>query len=450
MNDNWRAARCPNVKMIVFFLAVLLAMLITAADGREADAYTVQREEVETWSLTNASVKNYSWASGGGAAQFRQGSSKAEKILNLNGTITQIDVWGRSKFKAGESNECNPDWRIEYREKQADGSFAPAQTIVQRNFPSNWTQVERTLTGLNIPGDSMLIIKSDCDRKVQEFNFVDVFYTPATSPPLDPTPQNPVNFGAFVGDVRTPDALDSFNSLTGYDYDVVLTFDRFGEYNIDPAKFANAKSRGAILMSTLEPQAEGITLSSISAGQHDAWIQNYADMLVTHGEKVYVRFAHEMNGGWMPWGEQATQYRAAFRHVAGIIHARAPKAEMVFAPNVNLPITPYYPGDAAVDIMALDGYNFGVERPILSARQVFSASYDELAALDPDDPMMIAETASFEYTGKPDWITDLYTDAIPNRMPRIETVVWFNTNKERDWRVNSSPASLETYRGVLR
>ena len=34
------------------------------------------------------------------------------------------------------------------------------------------------------------------------------------------------------------------------------------------------------------------------------------------GVPVIVRFAHEMNGSWYPWGQQPTEYVAAFRRVA--------------------------------------------------------------------------------------------------------------------------------------
>jgi hypothetical protein len=35
------------------------------------------------------------------------------------------------------------------------------------------------------------------------------------------------------------------------------------------------------------------------------------------------------------------------------------------------------------------------------------------------------------------------------RDPRIEGLVWFNINKETDWRINSSPAALAAFRGGL-
>ena len=98
-----------------------------------------------------------------------------------------------------------------------------------------------------------------------------------------------------------------------------------------------------------------------------------------------------------------------------------------------------------MDWLAIDGYNFDGN---LSPTDVFANTYDQVAALSASKPMMIPETASTEYPGKRNWITTLYTDAIPNRMPRVKAVAWFDLLKERDWRVNSSQAALDAYRAV--
>jgi hypothetical protein len=37
---------------------------------------------------------------------------------------------------------------------------------------------------------------------------------------------------------------------------------------------------------------------------------------------------------------------------------------------------------------------------------------------------------------------------LPARFPRLRAVVWFDQNKETDWRVNSSDAALAAFRTV--
>ena len=60
---------------------------------------------------------------------------------------------------------------------------------------------------------------------------------------------------------------------------------------------------------------------------------------------------------------------------------------------------------------------------------------------------MIAETASTELGGdKAKWITQGLLTDVPSRFPRVRAVVWFQENKETDWRVNSSSSALAAYR----
>jgi hypothetical protein len=63
---------------------------------------------------------------------------------------------------------------------------------------------------------------------------------------------------------------------------------------------------------------------------------------------------------------------------------------------------------------------------------------------------MIAETGSAEAGGsKASWIRASYSSTNLSKFPRIRAVVWFNFNKERDWRVNSSATSLNAFRQIV-
>jgi hypothetical protein len=63
---------------------------------------------------------------------------------------------------------------------------------------------------------------------------------------------------------------------------------------------------------------------------------------------------------------------------------------------------------------------------------------------------MIAETASTEVGGdKRAWIRQGFLTDLPTRFSKVQAVVWFNENKETDWRVNSSASSLEAYKEVV-
>jgi endoglucanase len=64
-------------------------------------------------------------------------------------------------------------------------------------------------------------------------------------------------------------------------------------------------------------------------------------------------------------------------------------------------------------------------------------------------PVIIGEMASSEVGGnKAAWITSAYLRELPARFPRLVAVVWFDEDKETDWRVNSSASALAAYRRV--
>ena len=63
---------------------------------------------------------------------------------------------------------------------------------------------------------------------------------------------------------------------------------------------------------------------------------------------------------------------------------------------------------------------------------------------------MIGEFASAEQGGdKGAWIADALSK-IKTNYPRIKLFCWFNINKERDWRINSSASAEAAFRNGLR
>jgi hypothetical protein len=87
--------------------------------------------------------------------------------------------------------------------------------------------------------------------------------------------------------------------------------------------------------------------------------------------------------------------------------------------------------------------------PWMSFEDLFQSSYNQMAALT-TKPMMVAETASTEVGGdKAAWITSALTETLPEQMPLIRALIWFNVNKETDWSVNSSSASLSAFAAAV-
>jgi Glycosyl hydrolase family 26 len=223
------------------------------------------------------------------------------------------------------------------------------------------------------------------------------------------------------------------------------------------ARCQSIADHGSIPLVTLEFWSIGSTgLSAINNGSKDAYIKKFADAAKAYGGEIRLRPFHEMNGNWYPWGgtmssNSASQLVTAWKRVHDIFAAEgATNVKFVWCPNNDsVPnttankISAFWPGDAYVDYVAIDGYNAGTSQSWSSWRlfsSVFSASYATVTGLTAK-PLFIAETSSVEQGGsKAAWISDMFS-VIPTKFPRITGVCWFDANQSYDWRIESSSAS---------
>jgi beta-mannanase len=289
---------------------------------------------------------------------------------------------------------------------------------------------------------------------------------PSPRAPLSPNPAAPRVLGVSLPwSASWLSDLDAYSSRVGRVPAVVQTYRDMEYPMLNASQMTPLATRGSIPLVTVEPwdSSSGAdpryALKNIVRGDFDAWFTAGADTARAYGKPFYLRFAPEMNGHWAPWeagvnGNTAQEYVDAWRHVHDIFVARgAGNVRWVWGPNVfggsALDFTPYYPGSDVVDVLALDGYNWGSLDVWQTYSQVFGPSYDALVRLDLVKPVMIAETASTESGGdKASWITSAFSREISSRTPRVTTVVWFDVNKETDWRVESSTRSLNAFRAV--
>lgn len=209
-------------------------------------------------------------------------------------------------------------------------------------------------------------------------------------------------------------------------------------------------------------------LKNITAGNLDADIRRWAREIRDFGYPVWFRPMSEMNGDWTLWsgtvnGNSPEDYVPAWRHIHDIfVQEGATNVKWVWSSNrdgslkdAQNTFATYYPGDEYVDYIGIDGYNWGrlYNTPEWTSswqniEEIFSHSYD-VATENTDKPVIISETASTEVGGnKAEWIADTFAK-LPVRFPRVAALVWFNYNKETDWRVESSQASLEAFRKAV-
>ncbi|MEC5198642.1 hypothetical protein RCH21_000866 [Arthrobacter sp. PL16] len=249
------------------------------------------------------------------------------------------------------------------------------------------------------------------------------------------------------------------------------------------------RQEGGTLLLTLEPH-QGLAMVT------DDRVDELAAMLArfnTNGVPVIVRFAHEMNGSWYPWGQQPGEYVEAFRRMADAVHRAAPGSAMMWAPNYaggypfsggvhealpgaagfadldttgdgvltsfDDPYGPYYPGDDAVDWVGMSLYHWGSTYPWGESEMPEEGKFvDQLTgtydgengddSMLPDfyadygvghgKPLAIPETAALVTDDigtlrtlniKRAWWEQVFDPAVHERFPQLKMVNWFEWNK---------------------
>lgn len=307
------------------------------------------------------------------------------------------------------------------------------------------------------------------------------------------TETQPFYSGVFLGDDAThpdriEDALRDFARNVEHRPALVKTFYRLDDDFSERGWAGQVVRRIARIGSTnyvaLDLRWRGAPssalLDALASGGADRELRRVARQLRDLGGVVFVEPAWEMNGNWSyPWqgalngeGRDApARFIAAWRHVVDVFRDEgAANLRWVFSPNVGNPAVGagagpthwnwyghYYPGDEYVDYVGAHGFN----APSLwgAPYQEFAALFDgsaadhivsDLAARYPTKPIIIGEFASEETPGrsKGEWIREAYE--FLQSHPRVVGAIWFNMNKETDWRLNSSPGALQAYRKAMR
>ncbi|MHC4937752.1 MAG: glycoside hydrolase family 26 protein [Planctomycetota bacterium] len=198
---------------------------------------------------------------------------------------------------------------------------------------------------------------------------------------------------------------------------------------------------------------KGSYLPAINRGEWDDFFRRWGEQAREDNRRVLLRFGFEMNGDWFTWSGDPEAFVAAWRRAHRLV--AAPNVEWVWSPNVvSVPdgdMHRYYPGDAFVDWVGVDGYNFGDDHNEWHSWESFESIFDNLlddfANRYADKPVMIAETASAPGPERARWIRDAH--AYLATRPRVKAVVWFHYDKRRegepDWRIDTTPGSLKAF-----
>ena len=252
--------------------------------------------------------------------------------------------------------------------------------------------------------------------------------------------------------------------------------------------FQNVRNHGSIPMINWSSHKLGagvnqadFQLRDIYNGNYDTYIRRWATAAKNWGHPLFLRFNHEMNGWWYPWGEgklsngtivngnSAGDFVRAWRHVHGLFRSvGATNVTWVWSPNHMGTSSQYpslstvYPGDAYVNWTGFSVYNkystWAGLNPLLTGSggmTWFRNSYSNMLTVAPTKPIMLAEWASLEAgdggTKKAAWITDALTTQIPINFPKIKAVVWMNweVSPGKSYPIQSSTAATTAWKNGI-
>ena len=271
-----------------------------------------------------------------------------------------------------------------------------------------------------------------------------------------------VTEGAWFGSWSSYESqhVENFEAITQTKLGIVQTFVNTNMTLADFGPTLNyVDSKGAMNLVTLTPH--GYTTKEINNGKLDKYYTNLAKQFKdwNNGKEVWIRFLHEGNGNWYSWsiGDSRVNtndsYKAAYRRVVDIFRKQgATNVKWVYNVNngnvgANASFTNAYPGSDYIDYVSIDGYNWGTATSWskeTSFREVFDKAYEALLPLG--KPLILTEVGCSETgTNKAAWVTEAYSQIKSGAYKNLMALVWFNENKEYDWRINSSDAALTAY-----
>lgn len=257
---------------------------------------------------------------------------------------------------------------------------------------------------------------------------------------------------------------------------VASSYQGFGDVFPDQNELAEANAGHALLISWDMGSTAATRFTTFTAGSHDSYLAKVASAVAEFGQPIYLRPWPEMNGDWTafqptvtgskPAGGTPAQFIAAWRYVVNFFRSHgATNARWVFNPTSDTyagttDVRGIFPGSRYVDVLGLDGFNWGTGGAFqwTSFQQIFKTQYSRLVDLDPGAPVWICEFGSKEpaendgapidpTASKANWYSAMLSSTA---FPAVQVAVFFDIDKERDWRVASDSQALQVVSTAVR
>jgi beta-mannanase len=263
--------------------------------------------------------------------------------------------------------------------------------------------------------------------------------------------------------------LDRFTKAVGHQPSVYEFAQGWAVNQFDRSAIDKVANRGMLPLiswepwdyqhrSTIESRAgdqPAYSLSHIINGDYDGYIRSWAKGVKSLPYTIALRFAHEMNGFWYPWGvltngNSVGEYVRAWRHVHDIFtRIGAKNVIWIWSPNIiwndSTNLAELYPGNRYVDWIGLSGY-YGTPGTLdyKSFNATFAQTIAKLRKFT-SKPLVITETGATNVSGlMAHWITQMFRQ-LPAHT-EIIGVIWFEAFRVIDWQVADHSAAASAFR----
>ena len=201
-----------------------------------------------------------------------------------------------------------------------------------------------------------------------------------------------------------------------------------------------------------------ISAYDMAAGGYDAAIRQWALRVKGwldrgEGRSLLVAPLQEMNGNWVRYGLDPGNFQITFRKFVEIFRAEGldeTRVRWVFAPNAwsvgRHQMAEYYPGDDFVDFVGISVYNFGALVGVWTGLfESGMAAIDTVRSFAPTKPYLITQIGSSTAGGDRDaWLREMFAFSATD--PNVVGLIYFNFNKETDWKVWDGTATANGWR----
>lgn len=282
---------------------------------------------------------------------------------------------------------------------------------------------------------------------------------PNITTPTSTMTAKPIKWGVFAG--SNPTVIADFENRVSENPDYLAFFVHWGNGGGALPSFlsdyAYKKDRTLVLFWEASDYKLGGTVQpdysyqSILSGKWDTYFKDFAKQLTVYkGPIILVPFS-ELNGNWNPWsgttnGNKPQDAVVAWRYIHKFFDA-VPNVKFGLAVNAaSVPNTPenqianYYPGDAYVDYVGVDGFNMG--NPSLSFDALFNKPLNILKQYN--KPVMIFSFGTGASPDKAAWLNDALNVQL-QKYPFVTGWIYFNQNKERNWLLWSDPNTFSVF-----